>query len=157
MTIKFPIIFYNSDDFGLLISGIPLNHPVTPGIKITHLKLMSQLKFELLPDEKIIDTWTLLYIPPNGGKYNGKCTVTNLRILYDAKFDYSVKGIIEESLFIKWGSEGFLVIPKNRIANVEVKKSFLDKRVMLTLDNGQIHTFSYGAMNIDKVVDAIKN
>ena len=107
------------------------------------------------PGEEVIDTWTLLYIPPSRGKYNGKCTVTNQRIIYDAKFDYSVKGLLEETLFVKWGSEGFLVIPKNRIANVDTKKSFFDKRVMLTLDNGQVHTFSYGAMGIDKLVDAI--
>lgn len=115
------------------------------------------MKFDLLPDEKEIDTWTLLYVPPSGGKYNGKCTITNKRILYDAKFDYSVTGFIEEALFVKWGSEGYVVIPKARIKNVEIKKSFLDKSVLLTLDNGQVHKFSYGAMNIDKVAEAINS
>ncbi len=116
---------------------------------------MSKLQFDLLPDETIIDTWTLLYIPPGGGKYNGKCTITNKRIFYDALLDYSAAGIASSFFFIESGSKGYLLIPKTSIKNTEVKKSFLNKSVMLTLDDGQVHTFSYGAMNIDKVVDAI--
>lgn len=116
---------------------------------------MAALKFELLPDEQVIDTWTLLYIPPSGGKYNGKCTITNKRIFYDALLDYSAAGIASSFFFVENGSKGYLLIPKTCITNTEVKKSFLNKSVMLTLDDGQVHTFSYGAMNIDKVVDAI--
>ncbi len=116
---------------------------------------MSTPPFELLPEEKIIDTWTLLYIPPAGGKFNGKCTITNKRIFYDARMDYSAAGIASSFFIIHSGSMGQLMIPKSSITNVEVKKSFLDKRVTLTLDNGEKHAFSYGAMNIDKVVDAI--
>src|SRR5687768_6385785 len=117
---------------------------------------MSKTFYELLPGEEVIDTWTLLYIPPGGGKYNGKCTITNQRILYDAKLDYSGKGIVEEFFYMKTGSEGYLVIPKNRIKNIETRKSFLDKRVILTLDNGQEHAFSYGALNIDKAAEAMR-
>ena len=116
---------------------------------------MSKPKFDLSPDETIIDTWTLLYIPPNGGKYNGKCTITNKRIFYDALLDYSAMGIAASLFFIETGSKGYLMIPKSSIKNSEVKKSFLNKSIALTLDDGQVHTFSYGAMNIDKVVDAI--
>jgi hypothetical protein len=116
---------------------------------------MSKLKFDLLPDETVIDTWTLLYIPPTGGKFNGKCTITNKRIFYDALLDYSAAGIASSFFFIESGSKGYLLIPKENITNVEVKKSFLNKSATLTLTDGQVHTFSYGAMNIDKVVDAI--
>lgn len=35
-------------------------------------------------------------------------------------------------------------------------KKFFSKKVMLTLSDGSKHSFNYGAMNIDKVVDAIK-
>ena len=116
---------------------------------------MSQLKFDLQPNENVIDTWTLLYIPPSGGKFNGKCTITNKRIFYDALLDYSAAGIATSFFFVENGSKGYLLIPKSSIKNVEVKKSFLNKSVALTLDDGQVHTFSYGAMNIDKVVEAI--
>ncbi len=87
----------------------------------------------LLPGETKIDTWTILYVPPKGGKFNGKLTVTNKRLLYDAKFDVSAKGILEEFVFVKWGSEGFLEITKDDIQNVEVQKSFLSKKCIVTL------------------------
>ena len=118
---------------------------------------MSKFPFSLLPDEQIIDTWTLLYVPPGGGKYNGKLTITNKRLLYDAKYDVSAKGLLSEAMFIKWGSEGYLEIDKSAITDVQVEKSFLAKKAILTLTDGTKHTFNYGAMNIDKVVTAINS
>lgn len=109
------------------------------------------------PDEKKIDTWSILYIPPNGGKYNGKLTITNKRLLYDARFDVSAKGLLSEALFTKWGSEGFLEISKADIKDVQVEKSFLAKKAIVTLTDDSKHTFNYGALNVDKVAEAIKS
>jgi hypothetical protein len=114
------------------------------------------MNITLQPGETKIDTWTILYVPPKGGKYNGKLTVTNKRLLYDAKFDVSAKGILEEFAFVKWGSEGFLEINKEDIENTEVQKSFLSKKCIITLKDGSKHTFDYGAMNIDKCAAAIQ-
>ena len=114
------------------------------------------MKITLQTDEVEIGTWTLLYVPPGGGKYNGKVTVTNRRLLYDAKFDVSVKGMLAEALTVKWGSEGYLEIDKSCIQSVEVQKKLLSKRCILTLTDGSKHTFDYGAMNIDKTVAAIE-
>ena len=108
------------------------------------------------PDEKKIDTWTILYMPPGGGKYNGKLTITNKRLLYDAKYDVSAKGLLSEALFAKWGSEGYLEINKADIKDVQVEKSFLAKKAIVTLSDGSKHTFNYGALNVDKVADAIR-
>jgi hypothetical protein len=116
---------------------------------------MGKFPFTLAADENIIDTWTILYIPPGGGKYNGKLTITNKRLLYDAKYDVSAKGLLSEALFIKWGSEGYLEIEKAAITDVQVEKSFLAKKAILTLTDGSKHVFNYGALNIDKVVAAI--
>jgi hypothetical protein len=113
------------------------------------------MSIDMLPNEKVIDTWTILYEMPNGGKYNGKLTVTSKRLLYDAKFDISAKGLVEEALFLKWGSEDFVVIPKDRIREVEVSKSLFAKKVVLTLDNNSKHTFNYGMLNIEPVAKAI--
>jgi hypothetical protein len=114
------------------------------------------MKVEMQPGETKIDTWTILYIPPGGGKYNGKLTVTNKRLLYDAKYDVSAKGLLSEALFVKWGSEGFLEINKADIKEVQVEKSFLAKKAVITLSDGSKHTFNYGALNVDKVADAIR-
>ena len=115
------------------------------------------MKINLQPGESKIDTWSLLYIPPKGGKYNGKLTVTNRRLLYDAMFDVTVKGWVSEALFVKWGSEGYLEIEKKDIQGVDVTKKLLSKRCTLTLADGSKHAFDYGAMNIDKVVAAIES
>ena len=114
------------------------------------------MKVEMQPGETKIDTWTILYIPPGGGKYNGKLTVTNKRLLYDAKYDVSAKGLLSEALFVKWGSEGFLEINKADIKEVQVEKSFLAKKAVITLSDGSKHTFNYGALNVNKIADAIR-
>ncbi len=114
------------------------------------------MKIELSPEENKIDTWTILYTPPGGGKFNGKLTVTNKRLLYDAKYDISAKGLLSEAMFIKWGSEGYLEINKMDITDVQVEKSFLAKKAIVTLNDGSKHIFNYGVLNIDKVVEAIK-
>ena len=50
---------------------------------------MASTDIDLQPGETPIDTWTLFYSPPDGGKYNGKLTVTNRRLLYRATDDAS--------------------------------------------------------------------
>jgi hypothetical protein len=114
------------------------------------------MKIELQPNETKIDTWTILYQPPGGGKYNGKLTITSKRLLYDAKYDVSAKGLLSEAVFIKWGSEGYLEINKADIKEVEVEKSFLAKKAIVTLADGTKHTFNYGALNVDRVAEAIR-
>ena len=118
---------------------------------------MSKYPFKLFDDEQVIDTWTLIYTPAGGGKYNGKLAITNKRLLYDAQYDVSAKGLLSEAMFVKWGSEGYLEINKLDISDVQVEKSFLAKKAILTLKDGTQHTFNYGVLNIDKVVNAINS
>lgn len=103
------------------------------------------------PGEGIIDTWTLFYLPPAGGKYNGKLTVTNQRLLYDAKLDASLAGILGNHTV-----DGQLAIEKKDIQSVEVQRKLFSKRATVTLADGSRHIFDYGAMNIDKCVAAIE-
>ena len=106
---------------------------------------------DLQPGESAIDTWTLIYTPPGGGNYNGKLTVTNQRLLYDAKWDASVLGTLGNR-----AASGQLVIDKADIANVEVQKKLLSKKAIVTLSDGSTHIFNYGVMNIDPVAAAIQ-
>ena len=112
--------------------------------------------FTLQSGETKIDTWTILYIPPSGGKFNGKPAVTNQRLLYDAMYDASFKGYVAGVVTMRFGSEGYLEIDKKDIQRVDVVKKLLSKRCTLTLRDGSQHAFDYGAMNIDKVVAAIE-
>lgn len=106
---------------------------------------------DLRPGERAIDTWTLFYLPPGGGKYNGKLTVTNQRLLYDAKLDASLLGVLSGHLV-----EGRLAIEKDAITGIDVERKLFSKKAILTLADGSRHIFDYGAMNIDKCVAAIE-
>jgi len=111
--------------------------------------------FQLLPNETELGKWTLNYLPPGGGRYTGPLVVTNQRLIFDAKFDTSVAGALRELLIIE-GSQGIVSIPKSRVKGVEVSKSFAKKQVKVTLDNGDLHTFDYGMLRVDKIAEAIK-
>lgn len=112
-------------------------------------------KLQMEPGEVKIGTWTLMYKPPSDGRYSGKLMVTNRRLCYDAQYDYSVGGIATETLFMKFGSEGYIEIPKNRIRSVEAQKSFFSKRAVVTLDDSTVHIFDNRMLGIDKLMEAI--
>jgi hypothetical protein len=116
---------------------------------------MAAQNFELEPNETLIDTWALNYIPPNGGKYNGKCRVTNLHIIFEALIDYSASAILFKGMFLKPGS--LLIIKKEDIKSIDTKKIFLSKQIILTLTDGEKHTLDRGAMGIDDILKAINN
>ena len=115
------------------------------------------MDFVFMEDESIIGEWTMNYLPADGGRYTGTLAVTDKRILFDARFDTSFRGLMDESMFVKHGSEGYISIPKDRIDNVETAKQGLQKNVVVTLDNGQTHIFNYGIMKVDKIAEAIRS
>jgi len=114
-------------------------------------------KFELQPDETILHEQILFYIPEGGGKLNGKLTITNVRLHYEAKYDASLVGTLKSTLFFTWGGDaGFLDIPKSEIAGVTVEKKLLSKKCIVTLSDGSKHTFDSGALGIDKAAETIQ-
>ncbi|HUR65529.1 MAG TPA: hypothetical protein VMZ03_04195 [Chitinophagaceae bacterium] len=115
---------------------------------------MATKDLALEPDEKIIDTWPLFYSPPGGEIYEIRCTITNKRLMYGGqgmRITADLTGLVD----LTTGNREWLVIPKQRIRQIETKRSYLEKRIILTLDDGHRHEFSYGALNIDKLVEAI--
>lgn len=96
------------------------------------------MKYNLPPGEAPIDTWTINYHPQTGPRNSGKLTVTNKRLIYHAQLD-----------------RFRLEINKNEITSVQVQKGFLAKKAIINLLDGSRHTFNYGVLNIDKLVDAI--
>jgi len=115
------------------------------------------MKIELLADESIIDTWAIIYTTPDSGKYNGKLTITTKRLLFDAKSNVPVKDFLDEEWLAKWKRDGYLEINKADLKYILVEKTLLSKKVTLTLADGSKHTFNYGVLNIDKVVEAIRS
>ena len=111
-------------------------------------------KFEYAEGEEELGSWTVNYRPPWKGRYTGKLFVTNQRLLYDAKFDTSVSGVLVDlvTLYVG-GSEGYLSIPRERIRNVAMAGR---SKVTVTLDDDSVHTFDYGALlSAKKIYSAI--
>jgi len=118
---------------------------------------MSALKkLELLPGEEKVDTWSVNYLPPGGGRVLGKLLVTNRRLDFDAGFDASAKDLVEADLFHTSGKLAWIAIPRERFADVDARTSFFKKQVMVTLDDGQVHIFDYGMLSIKKLLAAIQ-
>jgi len=113
---------------------------------------MANIDFE--QGENKIDTWTMNYVQPSGGGYNGKLTITNKRLIFEAKFKLNIIGSADISPYAP-NSLGFCVLPKDDILTVETAKNFLHKKIILIMKNGEKHTFDYGMLNIDKVAAAI--
>jgi hypothetical protein len=109
-------------------------------------------KFDYEPGEQEQGSWTVNYRPPWGGRYTGKLSVTDRRLLYDATFDTSATGVLVDLVVGTDGSEGHLVIPKARISDTSMKGR---SKVVVTLDDGSEHQFDYGIMSAKKIAAAI--
>ncbi|MBO9591469.1 MAG: hypothetical protein J7599_01085 [Niabella sp.] len=109
------------------------------------------MKPALQPNETTIDTWAINYMAPDSKTAIGKLTVTNQRLLFLPQH-----GADSLSLSV-YNRQGLIVLNKSDIKHVVAQKSFLSKKVRITMLDDSIHVFNYGVMNIDKLVAAIQN
>jgi len=107
------------------------------------------------PGEVSLGTWSIFYQPPVGRGYSGHLTVTDRRLVYDAKFDASFKSMMAEVRAVHWGSEGHLEIDKADIRSMEIEQKSTSKRCILTLTDGSKHAFEHPS--IDALVAAINS
>lgn len=111
----------------------------------------------MIEDEVRIDTWIIQYISPAGNKYSGKLTITNKRLLYKPFTNFSAMDRARNFISAINKNESEIQIEKTVIAEVLVEKTASSKNAILVLSDGSRHTFNYGALNIDKVVEAIRS
>jgi len=107
------------------------------------------VQIDLQSDELRITAGQVSYQSPGGRKFNGKLIITSRRLLYDVQFDMSAKGVIPDTMFIRWGSVGYLEIDRSDISKVEVKKKLLYTKLVLTLAAGSKHIFNSGILGKD--------
>lgn len=100
--------------------------------------------------EEIIDTWSLLYVAPDGVKYNGKCTVTRDNIYYDVK---PANGRVEINGNNKLIRE--VKIEKLRIKKVKVKRLLFSRKIVVVMENGEQHIFCSRGFWTARIVAAI--
>jgi hypothetical protein len=109
---------------------------------------------ELLPGERRLGTWTINYLPPDGGRFTGPLVVTDRRLLFQARFDASPGGLLKELAPFR-STRGLVAIPREHVRRVEKRGRFLRRQLAVLLDNGETHLFDRGVSGVDKLAAAI--
>ncbi|MCP3998881.1 MAG: hypothetical protein GY722_28020, partial [bacterium] len=118
------------------------------------------------------DTWTINYLPADGGRITGKLQVTDSEVRFDALYDSSnaevLKGILgaATSLAASGGHMAYLrdtdteftvALPRAEIASAEQAKKGLMKRAVITMNEGSVFTFDYGMLSPKKLIAALNS
>jgi len=117
------------------------------------------------------DSWTLNYIPPEGGRYTGTLEVDADGVRFETLYESSNKTIVK-AIFLDVSSfaaaGGHTVyrysnddtatvdLPASDIASVEATKHRLMKRAEITMTNGEVFVFDYGMLSVKNLVAAVE-
>ncbi len=118
------------------------------------------------------DTWTINYLPAEGGRITGKLSVTDRQVRFEAVYDSSNKEILKgllgaaTSLAASGGHLAYLrdtdteftvALPRTEIAAAEQVKKGLMKRAVITMRDGSEFTFDYGMLSPKKLIATINS
>jgi len=119
-----------------------------------------------------IGEWTINYLPEEGGRYTGKLTVTDEKLLFVSLYESSNKTIVK-AIFLDVGTfaaagghsvyrysnddEARVDLPAAEIARVEAAKKGVMKRAVVTMNDGQQFVFDYGMLSVQRLVEAIQS
>jgi hypothetical protein len=116
------------------------------------------------------DTWTINYLPPEGGRYTGKLGVTTDGLRFETLYESSNKTVVKAifldvATFTAAGGhtvyrysnddEATVELPAAEISAVNAAKKGLMKRAVVTMANGEEFVFDYGMLSVKKLVAAI--
>jgi len=116
------------------------------------------------------DTWTINYLPPEGGRYTGKLGVTTDGLRFETLYESSNKTVVKAifldvTTFTAAGGhtvyrysndeEATVELPAADMSGVKAAKKGLMKRVVVTMVNGEEFVFDYGMLSVKNLVAAI--
>jgi hypothetical protein len=116
------------------------------------------------------DTWTINYLPPEGGRYTGKLAVTTDGLRFETLYESSNKTVVKAifldvTTFTAAGGhtvyrysndeEATVELPAADMSGVKAAKKGLMKRVVVTMVNGEEFVFDYGMLSVKNLVAAI--
>lgn len=117
-----------------------------------------------------LGTWTVNYIPEEGGRFTGTLEVREDGVYFDTLYESSnatiVKAIfLDTATFAAAGGhnvyrystdeKAVVDLPAAEISSVEAAKKGMTKRAVVTMDNGERFVFDYGMLSVKKLVAAI--
>jgi hypothetical protein len=119
-----------------------------------------------------LGTWTLNYLPEEGGRYTGTLTVAPDVVEFVSLYESSNKTIVK-AIFLDVGSfaasgghgvyrysndkEARVNLPVSDIAQVKAAKKGMMKRAEITMKDGQVFVFDYGLLSTKKLVETIES
>ncbi len=116
-------------------------------------------------------TWTINYIPSEGGRYTGILEVEPRGLRFESLYESSnatvVKAIfLDVTTFAAAGGHSVyrysneetatVDLPAAEIAAVIAAKKGVMKRTIVTMTNGEEFVFDYGMLSVKKLVSAIE-
>ncbi|MEN8114740.1 MAG: hypothetical protein ABFS21_10155 [Actinomycetota bacterium] len=116
------------------------------------------------------DTWTINYLPEEGGRLTGKLTVGDADVRFSALYDSSNKEVIKGvfgsiGAFVGTGGHAVyihdtdtdfeVVLPRSDIVSAAQAKKGMMKRAVVTMKDGSEFVFDYGMLSTKKLVAAI--
>ena len=116
------------------------------------------------------DSWTVNYLPTDGGRITGKISVGSEDVRFEGLYDSSNKEIIKgifgaaASMAASGGHVAYIndtdtdftiVLPRSGIASAQQVKKGLMKRAVVTMSDGTEFTFDYGMLSPKKLVAAL--
>ena len=119
-----------------------------------------------------LGSWTVNYLPDDGGRLTGKLVLTEDEVRFRAMYDSSFKTIAKNiglaagtmaasggalTYLREDGSEAEIVLPRSSVAQAEEAKKGLMKQVAVTMTDGQRFVFEYGMLSVKKIVAAINS
>ena len=116
------------------------------------------------------ESWTINYIPAEGGRYTGKLQVGTEGLRFESLYESSNKTVIKAifldvSTFAAAGGHtvyrysndetATVELPSAEISAVKAAKKGLMKRAIVTMSNGEEFIFDYGMLSVKNLVAAI--
>ena len=117
-----------------------------------------------------VDSWTVNYLPKEGGRYTGILEVSESGLNFDTLYESSNKTIVKAifldvATFAAAGGhtvyrysndeQATIDLPAAEISGVEATKSGMMKQAVVTMKNDEQFVFDYGMLSVKKLVVAI--
>jgi hypothetical protein len=117
-----------------------------------------------------LGSWTINYLPEEGGRYTGSLEVNESGLHFDTLYESSNKTIVKAifldvATFTAAGGhtvyrysndeKAIIDLPIADISGVVAAKSGMMKRAVVTMKNGEEFVFDYGMLSVKKLVATI--
>lgn len=119
---------------------------------------------------EIVGSWTVNYLPEEGGRFTGTLEVKDSGLHFDTLYESSNKTIIK-AIFVDVATftaagghtvyrysndeKAIVDLPAQDISGVAATKSGMTKRAVVSMSNGEQFVFDYGMLSVKKLVAAI--